>query len=87
MALHTANFTVFKTLHATFHIGDSRVWRPAEYRDYRVYNLTQYCKMLKGLKKKNVLLLKNAIVKYFLRKIKDEAETGVHPDECLRFIR
>ena len=87
MALHTANFTVFKTLHATFHIGDSRVWRPSEFRDYRVYNMTEYCKLLKKLKKKNVLLLKNAIVKNFLNKIQQEAESGVYPEECLKFIK
>jgi len=87
LALYTKNFTVFKTLHLTFHIGDSRIWKPANFRDYRLHNLTEYCKVLKLLKKKHVTLLKNEIVKYFLVKIRQEAETGVHPPECFKFIK
>lgn len=87
LAIYTENFTVFRTLHLTFHIGDSRIWKPANFRDYREYNMTQFCKTLKELKKKKVTVLKNEMVKYFLAKLTDEFRSGVNVPECMRFLK
>jgi len=37
-----SSFALFEDLHLTFHIGDDRAWRRAEYDDYRVHNRREF---------------------------------------------
>ena len=46
MLLNSEKFREFKDLHLTFHIGDSVVWRGAEYDDYFQENHKEYMKII-----------------------------------------
>ena len=48
MAALARNFKVFKELHATFHIGNDRVWRAGEFTDYGEHNKNECRKVLEG---------------------------------------
>jgi len=38
LVCHARNFSVFRKLHATFHLGDSQTWLKEKYADYYAYN-------------------------------------------------
>lgn len=52
MIRYSKVFTVFKNAHATFHLGDRRVWLGHEYNDYRIHNTNEFARILKKFKKK-----------------------------------
>jgi hypothetical protein len=49
VACHAQNFSVFRKLHVSFHIGDSQTWLEEKYTDYYVYNKEEARKVLQAL--------------------------------------
>ena len=69
---YAKNFKVFKNAHATFHLGDRRIWLPWEYNDYRFHNCNEFAKILEKLSKKKKKILKHETIQYLLAKVKQE---------------
>ena len=76
---YAKNFKVFKQAHATFHLGDRRIWLPKDYNDYRVHNTNEFARVLRLLSNKNKDILKHETIVYLISKLKRELE--VYPDE------
>lgn len=72
LVAYTKNFKVFKEAHATFHIGDRRIWRSVEYNDYRIHNTNEFARILRVLSNKNKDILKHETIQYLLDKLKIE---------------
>lgn len=72
LVAYAKNFTVFRYAHATFHLGDRRIWRPKEYNDYRFHNCNEFAKVLKKLSIKKKKILKHETIRYLLHKVKVE---------------
>ncbi len=53
------NFTVFRKLHLTFHLGDSQIWLKEKYADYYVHNMRAAQKVLVVLEQMHGPLEKN----------------------------
>ena len=74
MIAKSKNFAEFKNAHATFHIGDRRIWLPESYNDYRVHNTNVVCNVLRQLWKTNKKKLDHPTIKMYLGKIKVEVK-------------
>lgn len=88
LVAHAKNFTVFKEMHATFHIGDRRIWRPPEYNDYREHNTNEFARILRILSNKNKVILKHETIKYLIKKLKIEMDhnpNGCYSENCKYF--
>ena len=84
---YAENFTVFKEAHATFHLGDRRIWLPQNLNDYRIHNTQEFARILRKLKHKKVM--KHDTIKYLLGKLKQEVEgyrNEIYSDDCHYFI-
>ena len=68
------NFSEFMNAHATFHIGDRRIWLPTSYNDYRIHNTNIVGKVLRSLvrRKDGKKLYKNPTIQKYIGKIKNE---------------
>lgn len=86
MDYYAKKFTVFQNAHATFHIGDPRIWRPAQYNDYRQFNTEEVCKVMTWFKKRKPNWIKRPIPAYFVKKLKMEVSAG-YCRECQKLIR
>lgn len=49
LCLHAKQFKEFTDLHLTFHIGNDKVWKDAEYDDYRAFNAGEAKAVLEDL--------------------------------------
>jgi hypothetical protein len=84
---YAKNFTVFKDIHATFHLGDRRIWLPSQYNDYRINNTNEFARILRKLKHKQVM--EHDTIKYLLSKLKREVEgykNETYSEDCHHFI-
>ena len=73
LVAYAKNFKVFKQAHATFHLGDRRIWRPKEFDDYRFFNCNEFARILKKLARgENKKILQHETIKYLLSKAKTE---------------
>jgi len=79
LVAYAKNFKVFKQAHATFHLGDRRIWLPKTLNDYRVHNTNEFARILRLLSNKNKEMLKHETIVYLLSKLRREME--VYPDE------
>lgn len=52
LACFGKNFTIFKDLQLTFHIGNEKSWKADEYKDYLLYNRNECQKILLRFEKK-----------------------------------
>ncbi len=90
MAFYAERCKMFTEAHLTFHIGDPRIWRSADYLDYRVHNTNEFAKVLKHFKKKNKKIMQDPIVQYFLGKLKTELQgykDAGYSEDCWRITR
>lgn len=92
MILHSKNFHIFKNAHATFHLGDRRIWLGHEYNDYRIHNTNEFARVLKMLKKKNKKILKHSAIVMQLNKLKQEVHNysqlgEVYSKDCWDLIK
>ncbi len=89
LVAYAKNFKVFKNAHATFHLGDRRIWLGHEYNDYRILNTNEFARILKKLSKRNKKILKHETIQYLLYKLEMEV-TGysneVYSDDCHYFV-
>ena len=89
MIAYAKNFNVFKNAHATFHLGDRRIWLGHEYNDFRVHNTNEFARILKKLSKKNRKILKHDAIKNQLGKLHQEV-TGYNQETyskiCWEFV-
>jgi hypothetical protein len=74
MVAYAKKFMVFKNAHATFHLGDRRIWISHDYNDYRVHNTNEFARILKLLSKKKRKILKHETIKHQLMKLKLEVQ-------------
>ena len=84
---YAENFTVFKEAHATFHLGDRRIWLPQNLNGYRIWNTNEFARTLRKLKHKKVM--EHDTIKYLLGKLKQEVEgyrNETYSDDCHYFI-
>ena len=51
LVCHARNFSVFRKLHATFHLGDSQAWLKEKYADYYAYNKAEAEKVVSALER------------------------------------
>ena len=72
MVAYGKGFAEFKNAHATFHIGDRRIWLPVSHNDYRIHNTNEVGKALRVLTKKFPKMYKNATIQTYINKIKVE---------------
>ncbi len=89
LVAYAKNFKVFKNAHATFHLGDRRVWLGHEYNDYRIHNTQEFARILKKLSKRNKKILKHEIIQYLLGKLEMEVlgyRNEVYSDDCHYFV-
>ena len=91
MIAYTKRFIVFKQAHATFHIGDRRIWLGHEYNDYRIHNTNEFARILKKLSKDNPDILKHETILSQLRKLKLEVTSytqmgEVYSEDCWDLI-
>ncbi len=49
LVCHAQNFSVFRKLHLTFHLGDSQTWLKEKYADYYAHNKAEAKKVLAAL--------------------------------------
>ena len=49
LVCHARNFSVFRKLHATFHLGDSQTWLKEKYADYYAHNKGEAREVLTAL--------------------------------------
>lgn len=70
------DFRVFKNAHATFHIGDRRIWLPKKFNDYRIHNCEEFARVLTHLTqsggRRAQKILKHDSIKYLLQKLEKE---------------
>jgi hypothetical protein len=90
MVAFAKNFKIFNHAHATWHLGDRRIWLGHEYNDYRIHNTNEFARTLKKLSNKNKKILKHDAIRTQLGKLKQEI-TGyrneVYSDDCWDLIR
>lgn len=82
-------FQVFKNAHATFHLGDRRVWLPHDYNDYRINNTNEFARVLRKLSNKDKKILKHPTIRYLLEKLKTEVQgyrNEVYSEDCHYFV-
>ena len=86
---YAKNFNVFKNAHATFHLGDRRIWLGHEYNDYRIHNTNEFARVLKKLSKGNRKILEHDAIKNQLGKLHQEV-TGysqeTYSKDCWYFV-
>lgn len=92
MVAYAKNFSVFKQAHATFHIGDRRIWLGHEYNDYRVHNTNEFARILKILSEKDKKVLKHPTIMHQLVKLKMEVQNysqmgEVYSKDCWELIK
>ncbi len=83
------NFTVFKEQHATFQLGDRRIWLPHIFNDYRVLCTDGFARTLRKLSKRNKKILKHETIKHLLEKLKQEVTGYSHEtysENCWYFV-
>jgi len=83
------NFKVLKNANATFHLGDSRIWLPQEFNDYRILNTNEFARILKMLSKKKRSILKHETIKYLLGKLVHEVtnyKNETYSKDCWKFV-
>jgi hypothetical protein len=51
LVCHARNFSVFRKLHLTFHLGDSQNWLKEKYADYYAYNQAEAAKVVAALER------------------------------------
>jgi len=89
LVMFAKNFKVFKEQHATFHLGDRRIWLGHEYNDYRILNTNEFARILKKLSKRNKKILKHETIQYLLDKLEREV-TGysqeIYSENCHYFV-
>ena len=68
------NFAEFMNAHATFHIGDRRIWLPKSHNDYRIHNTNIVGKVLRTLvrRKNGNKLYKHDTIRKYIGKIQAE---------------
>jgi hypothetical protein len=89
MVAYCKKFVVFKNAHATFHLGDRRIWIGHELNDYRIHNTNEFARILKMLSKKNKKILKHETIAHQLTKLKREVEgysNEVYSKDCWDLI-
>ncbi len=83
MVAHGANMTVFKNMHITFHIGDSRTW--LDQHAFRQHNSEEFAKALTTLmcfeNKRNQRIEKHEITQWLIYKLKHELQP-YYSKEC-----
>lgn len=89
---YAKNFTAFLQAHATFHIGDRRMWISHDYNDYRTLNTNEFGRVLRKLSKRDKKILKHPVIKNQLKKLKQEIKNyssigEVYSDDCLKLIQ
>jgi len=72
MVAFASNFAEFKNAHATFHIGDRRIWLPVSHNDYRIHNTNEVGKVLRLLTRKYPEMLDNSTIQTYIGKLKTE---------------
>lgn len=85
---YAENFTVFKEAHATFHLGDRRIWLPHNLNSYRIHNTNEFARILRKLKHKDVM--KHDTIKYLLGKLKQEVEgyrNEIYSEDCHHLLK
>ena len=86
---YAKNFVVFKNAHATFHLGDRRVWIGHEYNDYRILNTNEFARILKKLSRKNKKILKHDAIVNQLGKLNQEVKgysKETYSKDCWYFV-
>jgi mRNA-degrading endonuclease YafQ of YafQ-DinJ toxin-antitoxin module len=89
LVAYAKNFTVYKNAHATFNLGDSRIWLGHEYNDYRILNTNEFAKILKKLSKRNKKILKHEVIQYLLGKLEQEVlgySKETYSKDCWYFL-
>jgi len=91
MVAYAKNFVVFKQAHATFHLGDRRVWLGHEYNDYRILNTNEFARILKMLSKENEKILEHETIAHQLWKLGKEVPNytqmgETYSKDCWKFI-
>ena len=89
LVAYAKNFTVFKNAHATFHLGDKRIWLGHELNDYRILNTNEFARILKKLSKRNKKILKHETIQYLLGKLEQEVlgySKETYSKDCWYFL-
>ena len=73
--------TVFKNIHATFHIGDSRTWLDPKLTDYRIHNTNEVARVMKKFSRENPNFQKHEVINWLLYKMKYEL-SPYHSEDC-----
>jgi hypothetical protein len=79
MIAFSKNCRVFKQVHLTFHIGDSRTWIPQE--DYRRFNTEAFCNVLTYLVNSGYDITHHEIIAWLLKKLRYELKPD-YPKVC-----
>lgn len=92
MIAYSDNFTEYKNAHATFHLGDRRIWIGKDYNDYRILNTNEFARVLKKLSRKNKKILKHPTIIHQLKKLKNEVKNYTrlgeeYSKDCWHFIQ
>ena len=67
MECFASNFKEFRDMHLTFHLGEDKVWKNADYSDYNEFNRVEALKCLEGLSGQ-FPAVKNVISQYLIKK-------------------
>ena len=95
LVAYSKNFIVFKNAHATFHLGDRRIWLGHEYNDYRIHNTNEFARVLieykRAKKKLRRKVFNHETIVHQLAKLKMEvhnySQTGeVYSKDCWDLI-
>jgi hypothetical protein len=92
MVRYAKNFTAFLQAHATFHIGDRRIWINHDYDDYRSFNTNEFGRVLRKFSRRNKKILKHPVIRNQLKKLKMEVKNysrigEVYSEDCLHLIQ
>ena len=87
---YAKNFKAFLHAHATFHIGDRRIWIGHDYNDYRIVNTNEFARVLRKLSKRNKKMLDHPVIQTQLKKLIREVKgykKETYSDDCWHFIQ
>ena len=79
MVAFAKNCRVFKQVHLTFHIGDSRTWMQQD--DYRRFNTEEFCNVLTYLVNSGYDITHHEIISWLLKKLRYEMKAD-YPKVC-----